>query len=213
MSTTYHTGPDQPPVTIDLGDVIITKMSVGDMDNNVYLIENRLGDAVIVDAAAEADRIVEMASGKTVHAIITTHEHADHIGALETVSHVFPDARILATAATGASLPVEPTGEIDDGKTLAFGDLQLEFIILRGHTPEGVAIVVKDSHILTGDSLFPGGVGKTPSPQAFHLLFNDVRDRIFERFNDSTVIHPGHGDSTTVGEQRPHLSEWEGRGW
>ena len=213
MSTTYHTGPDLPPVTIDAGGVTITKMSVGTMDNNVYLIENRLGDAVIVDAAAEPDRISELASGKTVHAIITTHEHHDHIGALETVSHVFPDAKIMATEPTGAGLPVELDGTLKNGKTLAFGELELEFITLRGHTPEGVAIVVGGTHILTGDSLFPGGVGKTPSDQAFYLLFNDVRDRIFGRFDDSTHIHPGHGDSTTLGEQRPHLDDWEGRGW
>lgn len=213
MSTTYHTGPGLPAVTINVGDVTITKMSVGSMDNNVYLIENRLGDAVIVDAAAEPDRIAELASGKKVHAIITTHEHHDHIGALETVAHVFPDAKIMATGATGGELPVKLDSELKNGKTLAFGDMELEFITLRGHTPEGVAIVVGGTHILTGDSLFPGGVGKTPSEQAFFLLFNDVRDRIFERFDDSTVIHPGHGDSTTVGEQRPHLTEWEGRGW
>lgn len=212
MSTTYHTGPDQPPVTIALGDVTITKMSVGSMDNNVYLIENRRGDAVIVDAAAEPDRIVELAAGRTVHAIITTHEHADHIEALETVSHVFPTAKIAATAATADALPIEVDVTIENGAVHAFGDLELEFITLRGHTPEGCAVVV-GTHILTGDSLFPGGIGKTPSDQAFFLLFNDVRDRIFERFDDSTAIHPGHGDSTTVGEQRPHLSEWEGRRW
>lgn len=213
MSLSYHTGPGLPPVTIDIGDIRVTKMSVGDMDNNVYLIENNLGDAVIVDAAAEPDRIAELASGKTVHAIITTHEHHDHIGALETVSHVFPDADILATAETGGALPVKATGELKNGQNKSFGDLELEFIALRGHTPNGIAIVVAGTHILTGDSLFPGGVGKTPSDQAFFLLFNDVRDRIFARFDDDTVIHPGHGDSTTVGEQRPQLAEWEGRRW
>jgi len=213
MSMSYHTGPDLPPVTITAGSITLTKMSVGSMDNNVYLIENAAGDAVIVDAAAEPDRIVELAAGKTVHAIITTHEHDDHIGALETITHVFPDAQVLATAATGGELPVDVDGELKDGMSLAFGDLELEFITLRGHTPEGVAILVEGTHLLTGDSLFPGGVGLTPSDQAFYLLFNDVRDRIFARFDDSTHLHPGHGDSTTVGEQRPHLSEWEGRGW
>lgn len=213
MSSTYHTGPGLPPVTIDVGTTRITKLSVGDMDNNVYLIENQLGDAVIVDAAAEPDRIAEIASGKNVHAIITTHEHHDHIGALETVSHVFPDAEILATAETGGALPVEATDALKHTQVKSFGDLQLEFIVLRGHTPAGIAVVVEGSHILTGDSLFPGGVGKTPSDQAFFLLFNDVRDRLFERFDDSTVIHPGHGDSTTLGEQRPQLAEWEGRRW
>lgn len=212
MRTTYHTGAGQPPVTIALGDVTITKMSVGSMDNNVYLIENRRGDAVIVDAAAEPDRIVELAARRTVHAIITTHEHSDHIGALETVSHVFPHAQIVATSATAKALPVEADVTIDNGDVHSFGDLELEFITLRGHTPEGCAVVI-GHHILTGDSLFPGGIGKTPSEQAFFLLFNDVRDRIFARFDDSTVIHPGHGDSTTLGDERPHLDEWEGRRW
>lgn len=209
----YHTGPGLPPVTLDIGDVTLTKMSVGTMDNNVYLIANAAGDAVLVDAAAEPNRITELVGGRTLHAIITTHEHHDHVGALETVSQVFPAATIMATAATGQALPVALESELKDGKVLSFGDIELEFITLRGHTPEGVAIVIGGTHILTGDSLFPGGVGKTPSDQAFFLLLNDVRDRIFDRFDDSTVLHPGHGDSTTVGEQRPHLSEWEGRRW
>ncbi|WP_182354851.1 MBL fold metallo-hydrolase [Flaviflexus huanghaiensis] len=212
MRTTYHTGPDQPPVTIALGDVTITKMSVGSMDNNVYLLENRRGDAVIVDAAAEPDRIVELAADKTVHAIITTHEHEDHIEALETVSHVFPEAQIAATSATAKALPLDTDLIIENGAVHAFGDLELTFITLRGHTPEGCAVVV-GNHILTGDSLFPGGIGQTPSDQAFFLLFNDVRDRIFAQFDNSTVIHPGHGDSTTLGDERPHLDEWEGRRW
>ncbi|WP_164719773.1 MBL fold metallo-hydrolase [Flaviflexus ciconiae] len=213
MSMTYHTGAGLPPVTIDLDDTRIVKMSVGSMDNNVYLIENNLGDAVIVDAAAEPERVAELAAGKTVHAIITTHEHHDHIGALETVHHVFPEAEILATKETGAALPVEATDSLKHGEVRSFGDLELEFIVLRGHTPAGLAIVVEGSHILTGDSLFPGGVGKTPSEQAFFLLFNDVRDRLFERFDNDTIIHPGHGNSTTLGDERPKLTEWEGRRW
>lgn len=212
---TFHTGPGEEPVTFGFGDLTVTKMSVGDMDNNTYLIQHYLGDSVIIDAAAEAPRITELAGGTKVRAIITTHEHHDHIGALKTVANVFSDAEILATPETGKELPVK-ADKLKDGKTLSFGNLELEVIVLRGHTPAGAAIVASsggETHIFTGDSLFPGGVGKTPSDQAFFLLFNDVRDKIFAQYDDATVIHPGHGDSTTVGAERSKLPSWEERGW
>lgn len=211
----FHTGPGASPVTHEIGPVTLTKMSVGPMDNNVYLLTHRLGDTIIIDAAADATAICEAAGGSNVRAVVTTHEHHDHIGALETIHSVFPSATYLATAETGSALPI-PTEKPKIGKPVEFGKITLEFITLRGHTPAGLAAVYRgagETHIFTGDSLFPGGVGKTPSDQAFYLLFNDVRDRIFGAFDDATIIHPGHGDSTTVGAERPKLTDWEKRGW
>ena len=89
---------------------------------------------------------------------------------------------------------------------------------LVGHTPGSIALVLRGTgtgptHIFSGDSLFPGGVGKTDSPADFASLLDDVTGKIFDRFCDQTIIHPGHGDSTTLGAERPQLAQWRARGW
>jgi glyoxylase-like metal-dependent hydrolase (beta-lactamase superfamily II) len=97
------------------------------------------------------------------------------------------------------------------------GDITLEVIHLRGHTPGSIALLYRDpnghAHLFTGDSLFPGGVGKTGSPEEFATLIDDVEQRIFGELPDETWFYPGHGDDSTLGEQRPHLAEWRERGW
>ena len=109
---------------------------------------------------------------------------------------------------------------IEHGEVLTFGDASVSLIHLRGHTPGSLAVLydaggrLADSpHVFTGDSLFPGGVGKTDSPEAFTSLFNDVSERLFGRLPDATWVYPGHGHDTTLGAERPHLGEWRERGW
>jgi glyoxylase-like metal-dependent hydrolase (beta-lactamase superfamily II) len=91
----------------------------------------------------------------------------------------------------------------------------VEIIGLVGHTPGSVVVVYRGTvtHLFTGDGLFPGGVGKTGTDEDFQSLLHDVRRKIFEVYDDDTVVHPGHGDDTTIGRERPHLDEWAKRGW
>ena len=95
--------------------------------------------------------------------------------------------------------------------------MSLEIIALRGHTPGSVAVLYRDpdgiNHLFTGDSLFPGGVGRTTSPEDFTSLIDDVEARVFGELDDSTWFYPGHGDDSTLGVERPHLAEWRERGW
>ena len=87
---------------------------------------------------------------------------------------------------------------------------------LVGHTPGSITLCYVGgdrTHLFTGDSLFPGGPGKTTSPADFASLLNDLETKIFDRFDDNTVVHPGHGDDTTLGAERAHLAEWRKRGW
>ena len=103
-----------------------------------------------------------------------------------------------------------------DGDTLRVGALELEVIGLRGHTDDGLALLLRTSggtHLFSGDSLFPGGPGKTTSPEDFTRLMDDLEARVFGRLDDDVVVHPGHGDDTTLGAERPHLGEWRARGW
>jgi glyoxylase-like metal-dependent hydrolase (beta-lactamase superfamily II) len=103
-----------------------------------------------------------------------------------------------------------------DGDRIELGDESLEVIGLVGHTPGSITLVYAGgtgAHLFTGDSLFPGGPGRTTTPDDFTSLMNDLETKIFGRFGDDTVIHPGHGDDTTLGEERPHIPEWRARGW
>src|SRR4029450_8625928 len=103
-----------------------------------------------------------------------------------------------------------------DGDHVELGTERLEVTGLGGHTPGSITLSyvgTGGAHLLAGDSLFPGGAGKTNSPEDFTSLMNDLESKIFDRFDDATVVHPGHGDDTTLGTERPHLAEWRKRGW
>ena len=149
-------------------------------------------------------------------AILTTHRHPDHWQALATIADE-AGAAIYAGDADADALPVAVDERLQHGDTITVGDLTLDVIALRGHTPGSVAVLYRDPagtpHLFTGDSLFPGGVGKTTTPADFQSLIDDVEQRIFDVLPDETWVYPGHGDDTTLGVERPHLGEWRARGW
>lgn len=197
----------------------ITKMSVGPMDNNVYVVVcSASGESVLIDAANEADRILALVAGlpKPVGRIVTTHQHPDHWLALEDVAKS-TRAPTAAHPLDADPLPVRPDRLLADGDTVRVGELTLDVIHLSGHTPGSIALALTDSdggvHLFTGDSLFPGGVGKTADPEHFGSLLHDVETKIFDRYPDTAVVYPGHGDDTTLGTERPNLPEWKKRGW
>jgi glyoxylase-like metal-dependent hydrolase (beta-lactamase superfamily II) len=204
----------------ELGRLTIRKACVGTMANNVYLLTcTATGAQLLIDAADDPARIMSLLGegGGVLDIIVTTHRHWDHHRALAQVADS-TGAMTVAGADDADALPVIPTRRLSHGDTLAFGDLTLDVIALRGHTPGSVALAYQDpgghTHIWTGDSLFPGGVGNVEKdPERFSSLLGDVRTRIFDVYDDSTWIYPGHGADTTLGAERPHLQEWRERGW
>jgi glyoxylase-like metal-dependent hydrolase (beta-lactamase superfamily II) len=129
-------------------------------------------------------------------------------------------AEVIAHPADADGLPVPVSRAVEHGEVLAFGDAAVSFVHLRGHTPGSIAVVYDAGgrlagapHVFTGDSLFPGGVGKTNSPEDFTSLLTDVSERLFALLPDATWVYPGHGNDTTLGAERPHLGEWRERGW
>lgn len=198
---------------------IVTKIAVGEMNNNCYLIECQDSDAVVlIDAANDGDALIkflrEYRSMRGLK-IITTHSHFDHVQALEQLASEF-GATTYASAGDGPDLPLAPDHTVGEGDVIEFGHCGLQVLSLRGHTTEGIALVLRDgeqAHIFTGDSLFPGGAGKTNSPEEFTRLMDDLEERVFARFDDATRFYPGHGDDSTLGAERPHLAEWRERGW
>jgi glyoxylase-like metal-dependent hydrolase (beta-lactamase superfamily II) len=197
----------------------IVKLAVGRLSNNVYLLRcTASGEGLLIDAADEAPRIREMVTfdGPPISAILTTHRHPDHWQALATIADE-AGAAIYAGDADADALPVAVDERLQHGDTITVGDLTLDVIALRGHTPGSVAVLYRDPagvpQLFTGDSLFPGGVGKTTTPADFQSLIDDVEQRIFDVLPDETWVYPGHGDDTTLGVERPHLGEWRARGW
>ncbi|MGH3948085.1 MAG: MBL fold metallo-hydrolase, partial [Pseudonocardiaceae bacterium] len=158
-----------------LGALAITKLSVGPMDNNTYLLVCKgSGEALLIDAANEPERISDLIGygqdRPTLRTIVTTHQHGDHWQALGAVAGA-NGSNTAAHPADADPLPVPPDFFLEHGDTVSVGDCELEVIHLRGHTPGSIALLYRDPdghpHLFTGDSLFPGGVGKTPSPEAF----------------------------------------------
>jgi len=204
-----------------LPGVSIVKMSVGPMDNNAYLITcANTGESVLVDAANDPGLLVELVAEQApkLALIVTTHQHFDHWQALSAVAEA-TGAPTAAHRLDAEPLPIPPERFLDGGDTVEVGDLAFDVIHLRGHTPGSVALALRPSgertavQLFTGDCLFPGGVGKTWEPGAFEQLLGDVTRRVFDAYDDDTVVYPGHGDDTTLGEERPRLAEWRERGW
>lgn len=203
------------------GGLTITQVSVGPMDNNAYLLVcPDTCDALLIDAANEADRLLALIESQQpdvqLTGVLTTHRHADHWQALAKVVAV-TGAKTLAGAADADALPVPVGTRLVDGDRIAVGTVSLAVIALRGHTPGSVAIRYDEPsgsvHLFTGDSLFPGGPGRTASPADFESLMDDLEARVFGPLPDDVQVHPGHGAATTLGAERPHLAEWRARGW
>ena len=222
MTTTYDpdVSPGGPWSTRELAGLTIRKMSVSEMHNNVYLLTCRTsGEQLLIDAADDAARIRELvaAGGAGLDHLVTTHQHWDHVRALVDVTkELAPETH--AGEDDASSLPQLPDHRLRHGDRITFGDVALDVVHLRGHTPGSVALAYADpeghTHLFTGDSLFPGGVGNTKNPgQSFESLIADVSDRVFDVFDDETWVYPGHGGDTTLGAERPHLAQWRERGW
>jgi glyoxylase-like metal-dependent hydrolase (beta-lactamase superfamily II) len=202
-----------------LPGLTIAKLAVGPMSNNAYLLRcTQTDEGLLIDAANEAGRLRELVrlEGPPVSAILTTHSHPDHWQALaETVTD--SDAAVYAGEPDADGLPVAVDERLAHGDVITVGDATLEIIALRGHTPGSIAVLYRDPegtpHLFTGDSLFPGGVGRTTSPEDFTSLIDDVEARIFAELPDETWFYPGHGNDSTLGAERPHLAEWRARGW
>ncbi|AWB82985.1 Zn-dependent hydrolase [Corynebacterium yudongzhengii] len=194
----------------------LAHISVGDMDNNVYLLHDDT-EGLLIDAADNADAIMDMAKevGVKITNVLTTHRHEDHTRALPEILER-TGARHLSSFLDSPALPSPVDVELDHGDTIDFAGHELPVFILRGHTPGGAGVAARINGVpclFVGDSLFPGGVGKTYSEGNFIRLFKDVRDRLFEVFRDESIVYPGHGDSTTLGAERPKLDEWWERRW
>ncbi|MEU6580304.1 MBL fold metallo-hydrolase [Nocardia sp. NPDC046763] len=202
----------------ELTDLVISKVAVGPMNNNAYLLRCRATDEqLLIDAAAEPKTLLTLIGDSGIASVVTTHQHADHWGALSEVVDV-TGARTYAGRYDAEGIPVSTDVPVEDGDVIRVGRVELTARHLVGHTPGSIALVYDDPHghphVFTGDCLFPGGVGNTHNdPRAFASLIDDVETKLFGQLPDETWVYPGHGNDTTLGAERPHLAEWRQRGW
>jgi glyoxylase-like metal-dependent hydrolase (beta-lactamase superfamily II) len=202
----------------ELDGLTITKIAVGPMENNAYLLRDRsTGEGLLIDAANEPDRLLSLVGDAPLATVVTTHRHPDHWQGLADVVRA-TGARTVAHSLDAGELPVQVDRTVEHGDTVPVGDAVLEVIHLRGHTPGSIALLYRDpaghGHLFTGDSLFPGGAGNTEKdPERFTSLMDDLEARVFGELPDDTWVYPGHGGDTTLGAERPSVPEWRARGW
>jgi glyoxylase-like metal-dependent hydrolase (beta-lactamase superfamily II) len=191
----------------------IHKVVVGNMDNNVYVLRcKQTGESVLLDAANEHDRLLDLAKALDVREVLETHGHWDHIQAVPQMRDAGYSVHV--TAEDAGMLPSYDQ-LIDDDSVIEVGRLRLRTILTPGHTPGSMCFVVEGSPVLfSGDTLFPGGPGATKFPGGdFPTIIRSIEDRIFSKLPGEMIVLPGHGDQTTIGEESPHLQEWIDRGW
>ena len=185
---------------------------VGPMDNNVYIVRCReTGDAVLIDAANEHDRLLEVCKELGVRKVVETHGHWDHIQAVPALRDAGYD--VAVTQADAGMLPSYDL-LMEDDEAIPVGRQRLHTALTPGHTPGSICFVLEGTNVLfSGDTLFPGGPGNTSFPGGdFPTIIRSIEDRLFTLPADTLVL-PGHGASTTIGTERPHLQEWVDRGW
>lgn len=203
------------PTTLHLSDtdLEIHKLVVGPMDNNVFVVRCRhTGDAALIDAANEHDKLLDLAQALGVRRVLETHGHWDHIQAVPPMR----DAGYSVAVTAADSSMLESYDEIlGDDEVIEIGDLRLRTILTPGHTPGSMCFVIEGKPLLfSGDTLFPGGPGATGFEGGdFTAIINSIETRLFADLSADTIVMPGHGDDTTIGAESPKLDEWVERGW
>jgi glyoxylase-like metal-dependent hydrolase (beta-lactamase superfamily II) len=194
----------------DGGDLIVRKIEIGEMENNTYVLEDpETHEALLIDGCFEADKIIAGAAGAKVIAIVQTHGHFDHVQALAELKNHY-GVPVYAHPAEDYPIPIDE--ELSDGDAIAFGEREATVLFTPGHTPGGVCILV-GTHLVSGDTLFPGGPGNTwEDEERFAQIIENIETKLFT-LPDETVVYPGHGRDTTIGAEKPHLQEWKDRGW
>lgn len=195
-----------------VGPAEITKISVGGMDNNVYVIAVG-GEAAVVDGgSAEIDAVMKEVGDRKLVTILQTHDHRDHITELRQLVEA-TGAPVLAHASNDLGVEFQ---KLDDGATVGLGGCLFRVMHTPGHTPGGVCFLLEEAgehHLFAGDTLFPGGPGNTwGRKQAFEQIIRSLDEKLFQ-LPDDTHVYPGHGADTTIGAERPNLEEWRARGW
>lgn len=187
-----------------------------DVENNVWVIGDDDG-LIVIDAAHDAEAIAAAVNHRRVHAIVCTHGHNDHVDAAVALSALVTAPVYLCSADRMLWDTVHPdTAPYDDlreGDSFSIAGVELQVLPTPGHSPGGVCLYAPDTGVLfSGDTLFAGGPGATGrSYSDFPTILDSIRERLLT-LPAATVVHPGHGDDTTIGAEAGSYDDWVARG-
>lgn len=187
-------------VIVKNDSIQIERLSLGPFGTNSYLlICQKTGASVIVDAPGDAEKVLKLLEGTHPKYILMTHNHMDHVDALAALKSAL-NVPLAAHEDDAGGLPVKPEQFLNDGDTISFGEIQLKVLHTPGHTP-GSLCFLTGSYLISGDTIFPGGPGKTWSPDDFKKIVESLRNKIFT-LPDETQVYPGHGDATVLKKEK-----------
>ncbi len=188
---------------------LVKEGPLGSFGNNAYLIQDRAsGKAIVVDAPAEGERILEALGEGQVTAIIVTHRHPDHWVSIDALKQA-TGARVLCHKADQEPYAEKVDGTLGDGDEIEVGELRVRVIHTPGHTP-GSLCLLAEGRLISGDTLFPGGPGRTARPEDLQEEIRSITSRLFD-LPDGTVVHPGHGDDGTIGQSKREYAVFASR--
>lgn len=198
------------PQVAEDGDVRVVKLDVqGGIVSNAYLLVcKHTGESVVIDTPGEAGKIMEQVEGTSPRYILITHSHFDHLGALGQVKARL-QVPVAAHSQDAGQLPVAPDIVLNDGDTVSFGQVELKVMHTPGHTP-GSLCFLTGKFLISGDTLFPGGPGKTASPEALRQIIGSIERSILV-LPDDTQVFPGHGDSTVLKKEKEKIAVFRSR--
>lgn len=190
-------------------DIEIERLTLGSWGTNAYIVRcPSTRHSVLIDAPADADTILAHLEGTRPGYILLTHNHGDHLGALAAL-HAALKVPLAAHALDASRLPVQPDIMLSDGDRVSFGKVTLEVLHTPGHTP-GSLCFVSGRHLISGDTIFPGGPGKTATPTDFRQIVRSITEKILT-LPDATRIYPGHGEPTTLQKERAEITAFTSR--
>jgi glyoxylase-like metal-dependent hydrolase (beta-lactamase superfamily II) len=187
-------------VIVDEKDILIERLVLSPYETNCYIVVcKKTQQSLVVDAPADASKIIDTLQGTNPKYILLTHDHYDHTGTLASLRSRLK-VPLAAHTADSATLKTPPEISLKDGDTLTLGNLKMTALHTPGHTPGSLCFKI-GKYLIAGDTIFPGGPGKTWSPDDFKQIVAAITAKILT-LPDDTLIYPGHGDATTVKQSK-----------
>ena len=177
--------------------------------NNGYLVTcPETNECILIDTPGEPEKLLNAIGDENIKAILITHNHGDHLAGFGEITGKV-DAPVGISPADAGPLPKKPDIDLVDGQMIKFGNHELQMLSTPGHT-DGATCFLVGKHLFSGDTLFPGGPGKTRSVQALTQIIDSITQKLLT-LTDDTAVYPGHGLDTTIGDARRRYQDFASR--